>query len=519
MDVPLIASAPVITALAFLVTALSAAAAPRFTRGLATGAGVLAFAVGLASLGVTLASGTTDAAIGVAGVELAIRLDAFSAIMFALVTFVGLIVLQYSRNYLAGDPRQPAFFARLALTLASVILLVTAGGLFQLATMWIAMSLSLHSLLVFRPDRRGAILAARKKFALARLGDAGLVLAAFLLIQAFDTARLGDMFMAAAAARETGDVPVQVGIAAILIALAAALKTAQFPTHGWLTEVMETPTPVSALLHAGVINAGGFLVIRFADVMVLSTPALQLLVIIGGVTAAFGSVVMLTQPSIKIALAYSTVGQMGFMLLQCGLGAFAPATLHIVAHSLYKAHAFLSAGGAAATVKSTSPVAPAHPFALVVGLALAMATFAGAAVLFGYSFASAPAVVGLGAVFVMGLTLMVARGAHNLAVLLRVVGFSAAASIVYFALQAATAFLLGGVIPLATPLGPIGLALLAGVLTAFAAAIVLQALAPARGRPLARALYVHIANGFYANALFNRLVGALRLRATPAPRA
>ena len=99
-----------------------------------------------------------------------------------------------------------------------------------------------------------------------------------------------------------------------------------------------------ALLHAGLINAGGFLVLRFADVMAPSASAGMLLLVIGGVTALFGSIVMLTQTSIKVSLAYSTIGQMGFMLFQCGLGAYPIALLHIVAHSLYKAHAFLSSG-------------------------------------------------------------------------------------------------------------------------------------------------------------------------------
>ena len=103
-----------------------------------------------------------------------------------------------------------------------------------------------------------------------------------------------------------------------LLALAALLKSAQFPTHGWLTEVMEAPTPVSALLHAGVINAGGFLLIRFADVMLLAPGVLAVLAMVGGFTALFGALVMLTQPAVKTSLAWSTVAQMGFMILQWG---------------------------------------------------------------------------------------------------------------------------------------------------------------------------------------------------------
>ena len=136
--------------------------------------------------------------------------------------------------------------------------------------------------------------------------------------------------------------------AAALLAIAALLKSAQFPTHGWLTEVMETPTPVSALLHAGVVNAGGFLLIRFADVMLQAPVVLAVLVMVGGFTALFGSLVMLTQSAVKTSLAWSTVAQMGFMILQCGLALFPIALLHIVAHSLYKAHAFLASGSAIA---------------------------------------------------------------------------------------------------------------------------------------------------------------------------
>ena len=130
----------------------------------------------------------------------------------------------------------------------------------------------------------------------------------------------------------------------ILFVLGAMTKSAQFPFHSWLPDTMETPTPVSALMHAGVINAGGFLVIRLSPLVSLSPIALDLLALIGALTAMLGAVVMLTQTSIKRSLAYSTIAQMGFMMLQCGLGAFSAALLHIVAHSAYKAHAFLSSG-------------------------------------------------------------------------------------------------------------------------------------------------------------------------------
>src|SRR6056297_1098601 len=175
-------------------------------------------------------------------------LDGLTAVMLLLVAFVGWVVPRYARTYMDGERREGAFTGWLALTLAAVLTLVQAGHLALFAVAFVATSAFLHRLLLFRPDRPAAKRAARKKFVTACLADAAL------------------------------------------------LKSAQFPTHGWLTEVMETPTPVSALLHAGVINAGGFLLIRFADVMLLSPGVLAVLVMFGGFTALFAGVVMLTQP-------------------------------------------------------------------------------------------------------------------------------------------------------------------------------------------------------------------------------
>ena len=226
----------------------------------------------------------------------------------------------------------------MALTLAAVMLLVTSGNVGQLVVAWVGTALGLNRLLLFYADRPQARRAARKKALTARMGDAAVIAAAVVMVSAFDT---GDITTLNAVAAGPWAM-----LAAALLALAAVLKSAQFPLHGWLTEVMETPTPVSALLHAGIVNAGGFLLIRFADVMLTAPGVLALLVVIGGFTALIGGLVMLTQPAVKTALAWSTIAQMGFMILQCGLALFPLALLHIVAHSLYKAHAFLSSGSA-----------------------------------------------------------------------------------------------------------------------------------------------------------------------------
>ena len=316
----------------------------------------------------------TSLLLGWGGVGVSLRWDAVSVPMFTLVSFIGWVVLRYAAAYLDGEARQGAFVGWLCATLAAVLMLVLAGNIIQLVGAWIATSLLLHKLLLFHPERVAAQRAARKKFITARIGDAALMVAATLLIAAYGTTDLARMDQLA----RVGEGGLPVVVAAAALAVAALLKSAQFPTHGWLTEVMETPTPVSALLHAGVINAGGFLLIRFADVMLLAPGALAALAMIGGFTALFGGLVMLTQPAVKTSLAWSTVAQMGFMILECGLALFPLALLHILAHSLYMAHAFLASGGAVehvAALRRPGPVAIPGSGAVLRAFLLAIVVF------------------------------------------------------------------------------------------------------------------------------------------------
>jgi len=484
---------------------------------LTRGAAVLAVLAALASI-VALAIGgaATAPALGSGWIALSFRLDALSALMLTLVSGLGLVVLQFSRNYLAGDPRQPEFLAKLCLTLAAVLLLVSAGNLFQLAAAWIGVSTALQGLLLFLPKRPRAIAAARKKFVIARLKDAAIVGAAVLLARAFGTDDIAAILQAARASAAAGTMPTEAGVAAGLLAVAALLKSAQFPTHGWLTEVMETPTPVSALLHAGVVNAGGFLVIRFADVIVAQPGAMAMLLLIGGFTALFGSLVMLAQTSIKVSLAYSTVAQMGFMLMQCGLGAFASAALHILAHSLYKAYAFLSSGEAADKASAPTPPRAAPGFlTLATSFVAVAAIYVGVAAAFDAWRTEQVGVLALGAIFMLGVFLLVARSLTKAQAALRVLPAAALAAGAYFALQAGAHAVLAEVTPAPGEPTTLSLSLAVLAVVSFTLVALAQAAAPGalgrRGSALA-ALRVHAANGFYANALFDRLVGALRIR-------
>jgi NAD(P)H-quinone oxidoreductase subunit 5 len=514
---PVLATLALLAPAGLLVAALLpvGALSPRPLRMLRISRAASAASLALATLAavVTAMLGvTTSPLLGIAGVGLSVRLDAISCSMFLLVAFVGVIVVQYSRNYMDGDTRQGAFLGSLCLTLAAVMLLVLAGNLTQLVVAWIGTSLSLHHLLVFYRERRPARIAARKKFIVARIGDVCLIGASIALITAFGSTDIATIAHRAHA-MAPGATVVAAQVAALLIGIAALLKSAQFPSHGWLPEVMDTPTPVSALLHAGIINAGGFLMIRFADVMLLSAPALHFIALVGGFTALFGGVVMLTQTSVKASLAWSTVAQMGFMTLQCGLGAFAIALLHLVAHSLYKAHAFL-ASGSVVEVATVPTHSKPRVLPVLVSLVLALGLYAATGWLFGVFDRADAAVLTLGAILVMGVSMLMAptlQGRGTSKLVGRMLGAAGGATLAYFVLEhAATGLTASSLPPIPAP-DEAGLLIMVLALVSFAGITLMQSLAPRWiHRPAWRAARVHLANGLYINAWFNRLVGAQR---------
>jgi NAD(P)H-quinone oxidoreductase subunit 5 len=198
----------------------------------------------------------------------------------------------------------------------------------------------LERLLCFYEDRPFARLAAHKKFLADRAADCFLAAAAWLAMIAVGSGSISDLVEVAQA--RSGDPYLQ--WCGIFLALGVAIRTAMLPVHGWLIQVMEAPTPVSALLHAGVVNLGGYVLIRFAPLFEVAHAARALLVLIGLLTAVLAGFAMLTRVSIKVRLAWSTVAQMGFMVMECGLGLYECAALHLIGHSLYKAQAFLSSG-------------------------------------------------------------------------------------------------------------------------------------------------------------------------------
>jgi len=478
-------------------------------------------AAALGAFGVAIAATLGRILYGAATVELVtpagplalVRLDWVSLPMLLLVAFIGWVVLRYSRVYLDGEARQGAFTGWLCLTLAMVLLLVQAAHLVLFALAWIGTSVALQRLLLFYPDRAAARRAARKKWVTARLGDAALIGAFVLLAMTRETGNMA--VIAEQAARGEGGAAVVT--AAGLLALAGLLKSAQFPTHGWLTEVMETPTPVSALLHAGIVNAGGFLLIRFADVMLLAPGVLAVLTMVGGFTALFAGLVMITQPAVKTSLAWSTIGQMGFMMLQCGLALFPLALLHILAHSLYKAHAFLASGSAVedvARIHRPGPVAVPSGRSARRSFLVALLIYALVGLVFGFADKSPQAIV-LGAILVLGVAYLLAQGFADAApreLTRRMAMYSVATAVAYFGLQTGAAKLTAGTLPPTPAPGPLEWFLLVIIVIGFAGVAVLQWLLPLwANHPAAASLRVHLANGLYANAFFDRLVGGWSL--------
>ncbi len=485
---------------------------------LAEQAALFTLAIAIANAVVLVVSGPgTSPLIGLAGLGLSARVDILSVIMVLLISFIGWVVLRYSATYMDGEDRQGVFTGWLCATLASVILLVISGNLLQLVFAWVAMSFCLHKLLLFYSERVGAQRAARKKFVIARCGDAALSAGAACLWLSFGTGDIASILDQARAATSASSLVIT---ASVLIAVAAIFKSAQFPTHGWLTEVMETPTPVSALLHAGVINAGGFLLIRLAEVMLLSPGVLAVLVIVGGFTAIFGGLVMLTQPAVKTSLAWSTISQMGFMIMQCGLALFPLALLHIVAHSLYKAHAFLASGMAVervASIQRPGPVAIPNGAAVGRAFLVALAIYGIIGGLFGFENKS-PQAIALGAILIFGVAYLIAQGLADSAprVLTRKTAtYALAASVGYFALHRAAEWLMEGTLPLAPLPGPLEWALIVLAVMSFGLVAIAQAMFPLWAHhPAAAGLRVHLSNGLYANAILDRMLGGWSTRKT-----
>ena len=486
----------------------------RWSAALALGAALLSFG-GLLAGGAALLRGPALVMLGDAGaVHLGLRSDALGGLMLVLVSFIGWVIVGYSQPYLDGARGQPRYIRGLMLTLAAVSLLVVSNNLAVLALAWIATSLALHGLLTFFDDRPQALIAAHKKFLASRVADLCLLGGVALVGLQLGTL---DIDRAIAAAQALPTIPGTLQAAALLLAVSAMLKCAQLPVHGWLIQVMEAPTPVSALLHAGVVNLGGFLLIRVGS-LVADVPAAQaLLVVVGSVTAVVAALVTTTRVSIKVSLAWSTCAQMGFMLMQCGLGLHELALLHLVAHSLYKAHAFLAAGGAVAQsrLRQMTPAAPPLSAATwCLGALVGMAVVAAAGLAWGLKPAAEPALWAVSGILALALVPLLTGPLLRAGAISALAGLAGAAvvALAYFGLHALFSGWRG-----VSNAGMASPALVGWVLACFGLLFVVQGVLRVWPRgALAQWLYPTLFAGLYLDELFTRLTFRLWPARTPA---
>lgn len=281
----------------------------------------------------------------------ALLYDRLAGIMVILISVVSLVIHVYSRQYMQGDPDYVRFFGLLGLLTFVLLILVTSGHLVWFFLAWHTVTWLLATFISFNRASPAARQAGRTTLLVQGFGDAALLLAIVALYAAFGTLDLTALFHALEAmpSRPTLWTGTRFELDAIttstlLMVFAIMTKSAQFPFHIWLPGTIEAPTPVSAMLHAGIVNAGGFLVNRLAPLFGQAPATLYILFVVGALTALIGASTMLTQSSIKRTLAYSTMGQMGYMVMECGLGAFALAIFHLCAHGLFKATLFLNSG-------------------------------------------------------------------------------------------------------------------------------------------------------------------------------
>ena len=341
----LIASIPALPIISAILTQAMASRFPQRVVWVSIVTTVVTFLLTLIMLGLHLAGfGNMQVGLGYHWGEL--LTDPLSAIMSLLIAGISLIVHLYSIRYMAEESGYARFFVLLDLMTAALLVMVAAGDLITLVIAWHAIGVLLYFLLGHDTQRQSTARYAFWSFITYRVGDIALVVAAVILYHAYGTWSLSEIY----AHIQSDPGPViffgmsSVQATAVFLALAAFARSAQFLLHNWLPYTMDGTTPVSALMHAGIVNAGGFLINRFAPVFVNASDVLHALFFVGLITAVIGSVLMLAQNDIKKSLGYSTMGQMGFMIMECGVGAFSLAIYHLIAHGLFKGTLFLSAG-------------------------------------------------------------------------------------------------------------------------------------------------------------------------------
>jgi NADH-quinone oxidoreductase subunit L len=276
-------------------------------------------------------------------VDVAFRLDSLSAVMLMFVTFVGFLIHVYSVGYMGHEEGYGRFFAYLNLFMFAMLVLVLGANFLMLFVGWEGVGLCSYLLIGYYYEKKFAADAAKKAFVVNRIGDFGFILGIFGVFSLFGTLDFAKVFTAAAA-NPSAYTP-YLTLICLLLFVGAVGKSAQFPLYVWLPDAMAGPTPVSALIHAAtMVTAGVYMVARCNVFFRLAPEAMILVACVGAFTAIFAATIGLVQNDIKKVLAYSTVSQLGYMFLACGVGAFAEGMFHVTTHAFFKACLFLGSG-------------------------------------------------------------------------------------------------------------------------------------------------------------------------------
>ncbi len=275
-------------------------------------------------------------------VDFSFAIDHLSLVMLAVVTGVGFLIHIYSVSYMAHEEGYWRFFAYLNLFMFFMLVLVLASSFLLLFVGWEGVGLASYLLIGFYFTKDSAANAGKKAFIVNRIGDFGFLIAMFLLVAHYGTLSFSSIFTQIAASPISGGLFTTI---ALLLVLGATGKSAQIPLYIWLPDAMEGPTPVSALIHAAtMVTAGIYMVARCHVLFDHSPAALTVVAIIGAATALFAATIGLVQHDIKRVLAYSTVSQLGYMFMACGIGAYSAGIFHLMTHAFFKGLLFLAAG-------------------------------------------------------------------------------------------------------------------------------------------------------------------------------
>ncbi len=268
-------------------------------------------------------------------------IDGLAKVVIFLIVFIGLVVGLFAKQYLKGDSRYNLFFVTLPLIIAFVTITAIANNIFVFLLSWLASNAVLVAMMIHKPQWKAALASGKLAAKNFLIGFFCLSLALMLLYN-----QSGQSSIQSIIAFEYQD-QTKLIIALLLILIAAMTQSAIYPFSSWLTSSLNSPTPVSAIMHAGLVNGGGILLARFAELYFKFPEILTLVFAIGITTALIGTFWKLIQSSVKNMLACSTIGQMGFMIAQCGLGLFSAAIAHLFWHGCFKSYLFLTSGSAA----------------------------------------------------------------------------------------------------------------------------------------------------------------------------